>query len=167
MSELTEKPAADDTRDTVPDHSPGIVVNMLLCDAAQVAAGKISLLGGGLAVVGPKPQPMAMAIHITVPWDKANVKHQWQLELMDEDGRPVTIRERPVVAQGQFEAGRPAGLRPGSPLPMALAMTFPPMALPGGRAFQFRFSVEGESKPEWVARFFTRAAQKPKPEPPE
>lgn len=151
----------DDTSDVAPpdlgDLTPGIVVNMMLCDAAQVYSGKLSVLGGGLSVVGPKPQPMAMAIHITVPWDQANVRHTWRLDLVDEDGRAVAVNGRPVAARGEFEAGRPAGLRPGSPLPMALSMTFPPMRLPAGRAFQFRFSIDDQTRPEWSVRFFTRA----------
>ena len=155
--------------DAIPDTSPGVVVNMLLCDAAQVAGGKLSMLGGGLAIVGPKPQPMAIGIHISVPWDQANVRHEWQLELIDEDGRPITLNKKPLMARGQFEAGRPAGLRPGSPLPMALAINFPPLPLPAGRAFQFRFTINEESRPEWSVRFFTREAPKQpeRPTPPD
>ncbi|MFV2039500.1 MAG: hypothetical protein ACC660_04600 [Acidimicrobiales bacterium] len=147
--------------DTVPNPWPGIVVNLLLCDAAQVAAGRLSLLGGGLTVIGPKPQPMAMAIHISVPWDRANVRHGWELELVDEDGHPVHIKDVPVVARGHFEAGRPAGLRPGSSLAVTLAINLAPIPLAPGRAFQFRFSVEGESKPGWAARFSTRSGPLP------
>jgi len=33
----------------------GLTVDMLLCDAAQVAGGKLFVLGGGLASIGPKP----------------------------------------------------------------------------------------------------------------
>jgi len=144
------------TPSPVPNLVPGIVVNLLLCDAAQVTGGRLSLLGGGLTLLGPKPQPMAMAIYITIPWDRANVRHSWELELVDEDGHPVLLKDRPVIAQGQFEAGRPAGLRPGSPLSMALAINLAPLPLGPGKAFQFRFSVEGESRPEWSVRFSTR-----------
>lgn len=148
----------------VPDTSPGVVVNMLLCDAAQVAGGKLSLLGGGLAVIGPKPQPMAIGIHISVPWDQANTRHEWRLELIDEDGRPALVNKQPLVATGHFEAGRPAGLRPGSPLPMALAINFPPFRVPPGRAFQFRFGIDGQTRPEWSVRFFTREAPPTQPD---
>ena len=90
-------------------------VNLLIADAAQVADGKLYILGGGLTAVGPRPQPMGVAIRIEVPWDRANVSHEWRIELLDEDGHPLMIGERPLVVQGNFEAGRPVGLRPGTP----------------------------------------------------
>ncbi len=143
----------------VPDAPGGMVVNMLLCDAAQAQGGRLSLLGGGLAMVGPKPQPMAVAIHITIPWDRANVRHSWKLDLIDQDGRPVAMKDRALSAGGHFEAGRPAGLRPGSPLFVALAINLAPIPLPPGQAYQFRFSIEGQSKPEWAVRFLTKPLQ--------
>lgn len=147
--------------DTVPNPLPGIVVNLLLCDAAQVTGGRLSLLGGGLSAIGPKPQPMAMAIHISIPWDRANIRHSWLLDLVDEDGHPVRVRDEPLVARGHFEAGRPAGLRPGSSLAVALAVNLAPVPLPPGSAYQFRFSVEGESQPGWSVRFTTRSGALP------
>ena len=42
-------------------------VTMLLADAAQVADGRLSVLGGGIAVLPPTPQPMALALIVTVP----------------------------------------------------------------------------------------------------
>jgi len=142
----------------IPDAPGGLVVNMLLCDAAQAQGGRLSLLGGGLAMIGPKPQSMAVAIHITIPWDRANVRHGWKLDLIDQDGHPVALKDRALSAGGHFEAGRPAGLRPGSPLFVALAINLAPIPLPPGQAYQFRFSIEGESKPEWAVRFLTKAA---------
>ena len=153
--------ASDNVADMVPDTTPGFVVNLMLCDAAQVAGGRLSLLGGGLSAVGPKPQPMAVAIHVGVPWDRANVRHTWRLELVDEDGQPALIRDRPLVAQGHFEAGRPAGARPGSPLSMALAINLAPVPFPPGKAFQFRFSIEDQSDPTWNVTFVSRIAPKP------
>ena len=158
---MSDVPATDPAGAGVPDSPVGIMVSMLLCDAAQVQGGRLSLLGGGLSIVGPKPQPMAVAIHIGVPWDRANIRHAWQLELVDEDGRPVAIKDRALTAKGHFEAGRPAGIRPGSPLSVALAINLAPIPLPPGRGFQFRFSIEGESKPEWAVRFFTKAVPTP------
>jgi hypothetical protein len=148
----------DTPEDYVPDTLPGFVVNLMLCDAAQVTGGRLSLLGGGLSTIGPKPQPMAMAIHVGVPWDRANIRHTWRLELVDEDGQPTLIADRPLVAQGHFEAGRPAGARPGSPLSMALAINLAPVPFPPGSAFQFRFSIEDQSHPTWTVTFLTRPA---------
>jgi len=85
----------------------GPTVNMLLCDSAQASGGKLYMLGGGLAVVGAKPQPLAIALHITLPWDRANIPHEWKISLTDEDGKSVTANEKPLEVRGRFEAGRP------------------------------------------------------------
>ena len=112
--------------------APALDVTMLLADAAQVADGKLYLLGGGLSVLSPRPQPVAVALLISVPWDRANIAHQWRLDLIDEDGRPVTAGDRPVAVGGRFEAGRPAGLRPGNPAQRAVGAQLPQPAGRGG-----------------------------------
>ncbi len=138
----------------------GLAVDMLLCDSAQVVGGKLYILGGGVAVVGPKPQPLALALHITVPWDRANVRHDWRIELFDEDGRPVTVNDKPVAIQGKFEAGRPAGLRPGSPLGVSLAISLTALPLPGGKSYAFGLTIDEQTQPDWRVRFFV----KPRPQ---
>ncbi|MGI9595514.1 MAG: DUF6941 family protein [Acidimicrobiales bacterium] len=134
----------------------GLTVDMLLCDSAQVAGGKLYILGGGVAVVGPKPQPLALALQITIPWDRANVQHEWRIELFDEDGRLVTISEKPVVIRGKFEAGRPAGLRPGSPLGVSLAINLTPLPLPSGSSYAFGLTIDEQTQPDWRVRFFVK-----------
>ena len=39
---------------------------MLLCDSAQVADGKLYILGGGWSMTGPDPVPSAVALKIDV-----------------------------------------------------------------------------------------------------
>ncbi len=134
----------------------GLTVDMLLCDAAQVAGGKLFVLGGGLASIGPKPQPLAIALQITVPWDRANIAHEWQVELIDEDGQEVVVNDKPVVMRGRFEAGRPAGLQPGSPLGVSLAINLSPFRLTGGRSYAFALSINEEKRPDWRVRFFVK-----------
>jgi hypothetical protein len=46
---------------------------MLLADAAQEAAGKLYILGGGWSVTGPQMPPMAIALKIDVPWLRRTV----------------------------------------------------------------------------------------------
>ena len=134
----------------------GLTVDMLLCDAAQVAGGKLFVLGGGLASIGPKPQPLAIALQITVPWDRANLPHQWRIELVDEDGQAVVINEKAVVLQGRFEAGRPAGLQPGTPLGVSLAINLSPFPIDGGRSYAFALTINDERRPDWRVRFFVK-----------
>lgn len=135
---------------------PGLNVNMFLCDSAQAVQGKLFVLGGGLSVIGPKPQPLALALQITVPWDRANVPHQWVIRLLDEDGRPVRIGEKEIVVQGRFEAGRPAGLRPGTPLGVALAINITPLPLPAGRSYTFALAIDEETRNDWRLSFFMK-----------
>lgn len=129
---------------------------MLLCDSAQANNGKLFILGGGLSVIGPKPQPIALAIHVTVPWDRANIAHNWTVELIDEDGRPVMVGEKPVTVQGKFEAGRPAGLRAGTPLGVALAINLTALRLKGGIGYSFVLRINEESRPEWRCQLLVR-----------
>ncbi|MCX7619603.1 MAG: hypothetical protein N2037_02020 [Acidimicrobiales bacterium] len=139
--------------------SPLAKVTMLLADAAQVADGKLFILGGGLAHIGPQPQPVALALLIEVPWDRANIPHDWKLELLDEDGMPVMANEMPVMVAGQFEAGRPAGHTPGSPLAVPLAINFSPLPVEPGRTYMWRFAINETSESDWSIRFAVRPTQ--------
>ncbi|MEM7092693.1 MAG: hypothetical protein AAF567_06810 [Actinomycetota bacterium] len=136
----------------------GVRVNMLLCDSAQAVGGKLFVLGGGLSVMGPRPQPLAIAIHVTVPWDRGNVKHDWRIDLVDEDGRPVMVNDKPIAVRGQFEAGRPSGLRAGTPLGVALAINLTALRLRPGVGYSFVFTVAGESRAEWRSQLFVKDA---------
>jgi hypothetical protein len=136
-------------------------VTMLLADVAQSVNGKLYILGGGWSVTGPDPQPMAVAIKVDIPWNDANKKYRFKLALFDEDGQAVTVPtptgDRPVEVEGGFEAGRPAGLTPGTPLDFALAINLGPLPLRPGTRFAWGFIVDGEEK-ERVA-FSTRPPQ--------
>jgi hypothetical protein len=143
-------------------------VTLLLADAAQAVGGKLYVLGGGWSVTGPDPSAMALAVKIEVPWDRANIKHQWWLELLDGDGAPIELPSapdgelRPLRIDGQFEAGRPPGLKPGTPLDVALALNLAPIQLaPDGR-YVWRLGIEGFQE-EWRVAFSTR----PGPAPPQ
>ncbi len=135
---------------------PPVDVTMMLADSAQVADGKLFILGGGLGVIGPRPQPLGIALHIRVPWDRANVGHEWRLELLDEDGRPVTANEKPIIVGGRFEAGRPAGLKPGTPLSVPLAINFATLPLTPGNSYTWQLSIDGKTAPDWHAGVFVR-----------
>jgi hypothetical protein len=88
-------------------------VTMLLCDAAQEANGKLFVLGGGWSVMNG-PSPMALAIKLSIPWDRANEPHDLRAALLDSDGNEVDPGEGPVVIEGKIEVGRPPGIKPGS-----------------------------------------------------
>ena len=133
---------------------------MLLADYAQVADGKLTIVGGGWSVTGPMPVPFAIAMLFEVPWDQANVKHRFRLDLVDSDGQVVFAEteegEEPVVIEGEFEAGRPPGLKPGTPLDVPIAINLPgPPVEPGGR-YEWRLTVNGGGDADWRLPFSTR-----------
>ncbi|HEY1776717.1 MAG TPA: hypothetical protein VGG41_11215 [Solirubrobacteraceae bacterium] len=135
-------------------------VTMLLADHAQAAEGKLNIIGAGWTMVGPAPAPFAIAILFEVPWDRANEEHDFRLELVDSDGDPVLVPtpdgEAPLVLEGQFEVGRPPGVKRGTPLPFPLAINMGPQPLaPGGR-YEWRLTVDEESDEDWRLPFSTR-----------
>lgn len=137
-------------------------VTMLLADLAQAVGGKLYVLGGGWSLTGPGPSQMALAIKIDLPWDRANIKHKWKLELVDSDGHPVKVQmpdgeePQPLVLQGEMEVGRPPGLKAGSPLDVPMAFNFGPIPLRPDTRYEWRFSFEKLEDAEWSASFSTR-----------
>ena len=136
--------------------APDVGVTMLLADAAQVADHKLYILGGGLSAVGPRPQPVAIALLLSVPWDRANITHEWSVDLLDEDSHPVPNRDDPVTIRGRFEAGRPTGLQPGTPLTVPLAINFTTLPVTPGHSYIWQLLIEGRTRPEWRVRFHVR-----------
>ena len=137
---------------------------MLLADAAQEVGGKLYILGGGWSVTGPTPTPMAIALKLEVPWDQTNVQHTLLLELVDEDGEPVLATDDqgeqvPLQVTGEFEAGRPPGIKPGTPIDSALAVNFGPLQLEPGRRYQWRLSIDGDTDEDWTLGFSTRPGE--------
>ena len=135
---------------------------MLLCDAAQVADGKLYVLGGGWSITGADPAPSAIAIKIEVDWHEATASHHWELFLVDADGHQVSFDSpqgrQLVEIRGDFEVGRPDGIPAGTPIDLPLAINLGPLPLaPGGR-YTWRLTVDGETDESWVLGFSTRAA---------
>lgn len=145
-------------------------VMMLLCDSAQAVNGKLYILGGGWSITGPDPTPSAVAIKIEVPWDESNKRHRLQLALLDSDGKPVTVPtptgDRPIELGGDFEVGRPAGLKPGTPLDVSMAINVGPLPLKPDSRFVWRLSIDGHSDEDWQLAFTTRPALAAKGSPP-
>ncbi len=133
-------------------------VTLLLCDAAQVAGNKLYILGGGWSVTGPDPSPSAIAMKIDVPWDQANEPHRWELAWLDADGTPVFIGDSPqaVVIENEFETGRPAGVAPGTPLEVAMAINLMPLPLEPGSRYVWQLTIDGQTHEDWQIGFSTR-----------
>ncbi len=133
----------------------------MLCDSAQVAEGKLYILGGGWSVTGPGMAPMAVALRIDVDWAQAPEAHHWELFLVDQDGGEVAFEGpdgemQPIEVRGDFQVGIPQGVPEGSDVPVNLAINMGPLPLtPGGR-YTWRLVINGESREDWVTTFTTR-----------
>ena len=113
---------------------------LLLCDHAQEVAGKLYILGGGWSIYRGAPVTMGLAVKISVPWDAANIPHDFTARLVTEDGQDPHLPNSEgaldptrIEFQGRFEAGRPAGLAPGSDLDAPFAVNIAGLPLIPGR----------------------------------
>jgi hypothetical protein len=124
-------------------------VNILLCDAAHEVGGKLYVLGGGWSLLHlPRtPTNMALAMKIEVPWDQTNRAIKIQAALRDADGQDVDIGQGPIVASGDVTVGRPAHVKPGTPIDLPIAMQFNGIALePGGYVWELEIDGHVEAR---------------------
>jgi len=135
---------------------------MMLCDSAQVAEGKLYILGGGWSVTGPDATPSAIAIKLDVDWHEADRPHHWELYLENADGQIVNVPtpegEQPVEVRGDFQVGRPQGVPEGTPIDLPLAVNFGPIPLAVASRFTWRFTIDGVAEEDWRLGFTTRPA---------
>lgn len=132
----------------------------MLCDYAQISEGKLHILGGGIDQIkgAGLPPGFTVAIHLQVPWDKANHPIPFTLELLTEDGQAAVTDERGIQIrmEGAVEAGRPPGLKPGTPLGLPMAVQAGGIVLPPGR-YEWRLTLDGETHDEWQQSFTVAA----------
>ena len=132
---------------------------LLLADYARVSDGKLDVIGGGWSIMNAAgPFGFFVAALFQIPWDQTNTKHQFRFELLDADGNAVpTGGEDMVHAEGEFEAGRPAGLTVGTPVDLPLVVPFGPLVVEPGR-YEIRLTIDGETKENWFVAFSVRQA---------
>jgi hypothetical protein len=133
---------------------------IMLADYAQVAEGKLNLIGAGWSVTGPDPSPFALAGIFEVPWHMTNQQHQFRFELIDVDGNAIVVDtpegERDVSFEGAFEVGRPPGLRVGGTQRVPFALNGGALPLEPGMHYEWRLSVNGQTREDWRLPFTTR-----------
>lgn len=124
-----------------------IEATLVLCDAVQVAEGKLWMLGAGWTrIPANQPAPQGLGVIVHVPYDMGNQTHQLEVALLDADGQPVLRGEPPlpVGSAGDFEVGRPVGIKPGEALNFPVAFRFNGFQHePGGYVWECR--VDGET----------------------
>jgi hypothetical protein len=136
---------------------------MLLADYAVVSDGKLTIVGGGWSQTGPEPSSFGIGLLIQVPWDQANTMHSFSVQLVDSDGAEVVLEtteedEQPVAFGGEFEVGRPPGLKPGTPLDFPVAVNSTPLPLEPGR-YEWRLTIDGQSREDWTLPFTVRGEE--------
>ena len=98
-----------------------------------------------------------------MPWNAANHRFQFKLKLLSEDEQAVIVPtpqgELPVVIEGAFEVGRPAGMHPGMTLNVPIAINLPQLPLAPDRVYVWRLSLDGQTDDDWRLTFTTRPAQ--------
>ncbi len=117
---------------------------MLLCDASEAVNGKLYILGAGWTQIAfPNvPFSVSLAVLVEVPWTAANERHDLLLHLLTDDGQTVTIQDNEVEAGGEFEVGRPTGMKAGSAINTPLSFRFDGIALAAG-GYVFELSIDG------------------------
>ena len=117
---------------------------MLVADSAQVLDGKLFVLGGGWdrllvpELPGRPALPFSVAVGIVIPWDLTNRTFAFSLELADADGAVIDD-----LVAGEFEVGRPPGLRPGTSQRFQIAGPAGP-EFPGEGRYVVQCRVNGE-----------------------
>jgi len=116
---------------------------LLVADGADAVNGKLYLLGGGWdrlkvpQLPGPPAVPFAVATGINVPWSLTNRKLRFSIDVVDADGGDVA-----QLAGGEFEVGRPPGLRAGTQQRFQITVPAQPHFGRPGR-YVIRCSVDG------------------------
>lgn len=135
---------------------------MFLCDSAQVANGKLYIMGGGWSTTGPDPTPSAVAIKLDVAASEIDQVHDWSIALTDADGRHVPIDTgagpRPIEVKGTFAATRPPDMTDTMSVDVAIAVNIGPLVLPLDSRYVWTLRVDGHSDPSWTLSFSTRPA---------
>jgi hypothetical protein len=124
---------------------PSATATLLLADSAQVADGKLYLLGAGWdrVVASPMTSPSAVAVIVEVPSDRSEAHLGWALQLVDEDGHPVQApgTDAPLAdIRGGLTIMPEADGVPGMSWPAPLAVNMPPLPLTPGR-YAWRFDI--------------------------
>jgi Family of unknown function (DUF6941) len=130
-------------------------VTLLLSDYAEAVNGKLYVMGGGWNILFAPGQPVSMSVAavVAVPWDRTNQSHELRLQLLTDDGGAVEMEGQPVEVTGEFELGRPPGIKPGSSLNAPFVWTFAGLVLEAG-GYEWKLTIGGEpvaSRPFTVA----------------
>ncbi len=127
--------------------------DVMLCDHAQVAGGKLFVSGASIdsIVLPPGSVPpflvnFAAAGLVHVPWTATNTEHSLSFELLNQDGgSPLTVEEEPFRVEGEmrFNVGRPPDVAAGSEQLVPFAFNFQAVPLGSSGRYTLRFCIDG------------------------
>ncbi len=124
--------------------STDLQATVVLCDAAQATGGKLYVLGGGWTRLRANtPANIALGIVVHIPWDRANHKIRFEAVLRNDDGEAVEMNDTQVRGTGEFEVGRPPGMKQGEQINFPLVMSFNGLALPAG-GYVWECEIDGD-----------------------
>jgi Family of unknown function (DUF6941) len=137
-------------------------VNLMLADSAQVADGKLYVLGGGWSIIVPG-SPFAVCGIIDIPWHQGTEWHSLRLELIDGDGEPLRVpvegQDEPQTLVIDAPPYRPTigpHVKPGTSLGWPFAVNVSPgLPLRPGAIYEWRLSIDGKNEEGWVLPFST------------
>ena len=117
---------------------------LILADAAQVVGNKLYVLGGGWDVLThngafPHTHRFAVAVSFRVPWNETNQRNNFEIEIATEDSKTL------ANVNGQFEVGRPVGIRAGQEQRVQLAPDFT-LQLDGPGTYVVIARLEGQEE---------------------
>jgi hypothetical protein len=120
------------------------LTTFLLADHAEAVNGKLYVTGGCWNMITvsqlPSSHPhLTVAAALHVPWQATNQLHSLQLDLIDANGKSVL----PEPLQGNFETGRPPGMRSGDEAAVVIAFNFNGLQLHSAGVHEFVLEVDG------------------------
>jgi hypothetical protein len=138
----------------------------MLADAAQVAQGKLSMLGGGWSMIVPGA-PFAVCGIIDIPWHKVTDWHSLRLELIDGDGESFGVlvdgedEPKPLVFDSPpYRPTISPHVKPGTWLTWPFVMNIGPgLPLEPDTIYEWRLSIDGKNEEGWTLPFTTVSPQ--------
>lgn len=120
------------------------LTTFLIADHAEACNGKLYITGGCwdtlFATDFPTQHPhLSIAAALYVPWRATNQSHPIVLDLVDEDGRSAL----PAPIEGQFEQGRPPGMRAGDNANLVMVLNIDGLIVEKPGRYEWVFMVDG------------------------
>jgi uncharacterized protein DUF6941 len=117
------------------------LIAAMIADAAVVEKGKLYIHGGGWDTIWAGQVPathasLTLALLFRIEYSEALTDIPISIELVDEDGNGIGV---PTVA-GKVNVGHAPGTKPGWPVFLPQALTFPMLRLPKIGGYSFRIT---------------------------